>query len=487
MKKIYALILPFLLISVCSAQIHKKLNKRYSDHYLEEAIQYKRFNHVDLEEILAKYQDQSLIKIEVLGQSVEGRNINLVQLGTGQTKVFLWSQMHGNESTATMALFDIFNFFIQSDELDPIRNTILSNCTLYFIPMVNPDGADRFERRNSFGFDINRDAVRLQSPEAQILMNTRNELNPEYGFNLHDQGRRNGSGRTGNPASISFLAPAFNYEKDLSPGRENAMKLIVHMNKVLQKYMPGHVGKYSDEFEPRAFGDNFQKLGTNTILIESGWYHEDDEKQFLRKMNFLVLIESFYQIAIKDFQKNSVDDYFAIPNNRSVFHDIILRNVQMEKNDIKYLTDISFGRTELENSAQASYFERTISDLGDLSVFFGFEDLDCTGYHIVEPQEWDKTYSDLHQLAEDNPEKKILDGFAIFHVDSFPDAETMLKLPIRLTNEKRPFTNLVQIGANPVFYLADVNHQLRYIISNGRIFNLGSTIHIRQLISNSWN
>ena len=57
------------------------------------------------------------------------------------------------------------------------------------------------------------------------------------------------------------------------------MKIIVFMNDILQKYAPGQVGRYNDDFEPRAFGDNIQKWGTSTILIESGGYPNDIEKQ----------------------------------------------------------------------------------------------------------------------------------------------------------------------------------------------------------------
>ncbi|MDZ7613027.1 MAG: hypothetical protein U5K51_04450 [Flavobacteriaceae bacterium] len=47
------------------------------------------------------------------------------------------------------------------------------------------------------------------------------------------------------------------------------MKVIVEIDKVVQQYAPGQTGRYDDEFEPRAFGDNIQKWGTSAILIES--------------------------------------------------------------------------------------------------------------------------------------------------------------------------------------------------------------------------
>ena len=55
------------------------------------------------------------------------------------------------------------------------------------------------------------------------------------------------------------------------------------MEKVLSDFIPGHIGRYSDDYEPRAFGDNFQTWGTSTILIETGGWKGDPEKQFLRK------------------------------------------------------------------------------------------------------------------------------------------------------------------------------------------------------------
>ena len=49
-------------------------------------------------------------QLSVIGESVQGRPVYKYVIGTGKTKIYLWSQMHGNESTTTKALFDFLLF-----------------------------------------------------------------------------------------------------------------------------------------------------------------------------------------------------------------------------------------------------------------------------------------------------------------------------------------------------------------------------------------
>ncbi|HKJ92829.1 MAG TPA: M14 family zinc carboxypeptidase, partial [Longimicrobiales bacterium] len=107
---------------------------------------------------------------QVVGRSGLGRPIFAVRYGRGPTRVLLWSQMHGNESTATMALADIFRFLALAPD-DPLARRLADRLTVLFVPMLNPDGAQRFQRWNAQGVDINRDARSLATPEARTLRN----------------------------------------------------------------------------------------------------------------------------------------------------------------------------------------------------------------------------------------------------------------------------------------------------------------------------
>ena len=84
----------------------------------------------------------------------------MITLGTGSRSVLLWSQMHGDEPSATPALLDIAHVLLGSAD-EPGAKAILEDLTLLMIPMLNPDGSEIYDRRNLQAIDINRDALNL--------------------------------------------------------------------------------------------------------------------------------------------------------------------------------------------------------------------------------------------------------------------------------------------------------------------------------------
>src|SRR5690606_28378531 len=344
------------------------------------------FTHQDMLPLIEKRSER--FKKKALGASIQGREIYQLAYGEGTTTVMLWSQMHGNESTATMALFDLFNFLEgDNDAFVGLRTLLRETLDLRFIPMVNPDGAEVFQRRNSLDIDLNRDALHGTTSEASILKAAREEFQPAFGFNLHDQQIYYNAKGTAKPATISVLAPAYNEGKDINDVRKKSMQLIVGMNQVLQQVVPGHVGKYDDAFEPRAFGDNCQKWGTSTILIESGGYPNDPEKQYIRQWNFMVILDALYAIATQNYDQYVLEDYYAIPDNDSKLMDLILRKVSVELKGKYYPVDLGINRREVElDSGFLSL--GSITDKGDLSVYYGYEEIHAEGLHYRQGNIW---------------------------------------------------------------------------------------------------
>ena len=284
---------------------------------------------------------------EKIGVSFQKKPIYKISIGKGKTKILLWSQMHGNESTGTKALFDIFQFLENSEKNTVVIENILDKCTLVFIPILNPDGAALYTRINAQGIDLNRDAVALEAPESIILNTVLKQFNPHFCFNLHDQRTIFSVGDAKLPATISFLAPSANEARTVTNGRKITMSVIVAMQKVLQNIIPNQIGRYTDEFYPTATGDNFQKAGHNTILIEAGHFTDDYTREEVRKYNFIAILTGLLHISKGVFKNYSA--YFNIPENEKKYLDVIYKNVFLADNHKKVDIGIVF-KEELVNN-----------------------------------------------------------------------------------------------------------------------------------------
>ncbi len=432
----------------------------------------KNFTHRDLKSSIEKLKLDKKFKVEVAGKSLEGREIYLLSIGKGKTNVLLWSQMHGDESTATMALFDIFNFFNSNDDLKNLRKEILDSLKIYFIPMLNPDGAEKYQRRNALDIDLNRDALRLQFPESQILKTLRDSLNPKFAFNLHDQNTRYTSGKSYKSATISFLAPTYNYEKEINDVRTNTMKLIVNISDALNNIIPGHIAKYSDDFEPRAFGDNFIKWGTSAVLIESGGWKNDNEKQFVRKLNFVAILSGLLSIAQKSYKNADLEKYHSIPFNDKLLFDVLLKNLTISKNGKDYLIDVGINNEEMISNNSDPYFISKIEDLGDLSIFYGYEEFDLSGCEIKKSQIFIANDSNL---AKFNFAELIKNGVGFIKLKNIPNVSDFRKFPMNLILNENDIDLEPGYQKNANFTIWK-NEKLVYNVINGFIYNLESGI-----------
>ena len=312
-------------------------------------------------------------EITEIGKSVQGRAIHQVKIGTGATKILMWSQMHGNESTTTKGLFDFFNF-LQSD--NEIAKRIKSDYTLLCIPMLNPDGAFLYTRENANQVDLNRDAFNATQPEMQVLHDVYKSFNPDYCYNLHDQRTIFGTEGFNLPATVSFLSPAYNEEREYNEVRLKAIHIINKMNDALQVYIPNQIGRFDDSYNVNCTGDYFTTQNTPTILFEAGHYANDYDRDIVRKFIFISLLSSFngsYENVIVD---NEMIDYLKIPQNNKCFYDFIYKNVKIIDNNVEKIINFAAQYTEVVQKGQLK-FVATIAKIDDLQNFKGHLEYDC--------------------------------------------------------------------------------------------------------------
>ena len=352
-----------------------------ADEYRVSGLKDRRFSHDEYWQAVGSVLDDEdgtdRVAVAELGRSLEGRSIRAVTLGQGPVSVLLWSQMHGDESTASMSLADIIHWWAASPEGDPLRGRLADQLTITMIPMLNPDGAERFIRHNALGVDVNRDAQRLATPEGRILKAVRDSLRADFGFNLHDQGSRT-AGPDGKLVGIALLAPAADEERSWGPVRQRARRLSGVIASALQEEIPNRIARYDDSFTPRAFGDNMQRWGTSTVLIESGALSDDPEKQELRRLNVLAILAALGSIADGSLETAATTPYDDLPMNVEITNHLLLVGGRVVMGDgAAYPLDVAIVYDDAVARTGPRYGE-----VGDLTGARALDTVDVTGLYL---------------------------------------------------------------------------------------------------------
>ncbi|HSB36934.1 MAG TPA: M14 family zinc carboxypeptidase [Thermoanaerobaculia bacterium] len=321
-----------------------------------------------------------LLAIREAGRSIEGRPVPIVSFGRGPKSILLWTQMHGDEPTATLAFLDILDILTGPGGRESWAKEILARTTVHAIPMLNPDGAERARRLNAAGIDINRDALALVSPEARILREAQRQLRPDYAFNLHDQPLAS-AGPAPKVTALSLLSPACDEKRSTPPVRLRAMKLGALVVNVLRPFVSGHLATYDDSFLPRAFGDAMQSWGTSTLLVESGHWPKDPEKRLVRRLNVAGILAAMHAIGSGTVERTSPSSYLRLPQNGKGLFDVLVRNVMLQVRSSGWTGKVDVGlaadpprHTRADPSAPVLV---RVQEIGDLGAFGGLEVLDA--------------------------------------------------------------------------------------------------------------
>ncbi|MGA9115911.1 MAG: M14 family zinc carboxypeptidase [Bacteroidota bacterium] len=308
----------------------------------------------------------SAARMEEVGSSSEGRSLLCVSFGRGPVEVLLWSQMHGDEPTATLALLDIATFLARTKQAWAGR--LLERTTIRMLPMLNPDGARRVRRGTALGIDMNRDARRGVTPEAAALLALHRRVRPRFAFNLHDQ-ELSSAGDLPLVTALALLAPASGVRRQMKGPRLEAARLCACIARSLHAAAAGHIARYDDVYERRAFGDAFQAKGTATVLVESGHWPGDPEKNFIRALNFAGILTALHAVANGSYRRETLRTYLRIPENGKRVFDLIIRDVSLRTSG-GALCRADLGLTYPMGSAMRRGEPRAIlKEVGDLSTF----------------------------------------------------------------------------------------------------------------------
>jgi Zinc carboxypeptidase len=344
------------------------------------------FRHADLERWIAEFVAESdgLFTDEVFIHSEEGRAIHHLSFGHGPTSALIWARQHGDEPLCSVALMDFLGFLADRRESEIVQ-TIAESLTLHIVPMVNPDGVERFTRRNASGIDPNRDGRLRQSQSGRALRQMWERFNPAVCFNLHDQEPRKSTSDTGDLIALSFQACPFDVAETMGPHLRRAKQLCGLMEHTLSPWIEGHMARYEANYMARAFGDSMSRWGVSAVLIETGgWYGPLAESEdFVTRCHFLALLTGVFAVATNAQEAISPERYDRMPLEGRQHFDLLVRDalilngtgLQPQRGDI--------GINRQVDHRAGGALRGTIRDIGDMSIYSGREEIEGAGLVVT--------------------------------------------------------------------------------------------------------
>ncbi|KAL6774122.1 hypothetical protein ACKKBG_A23850 [Auxenochlorella protothecoides x Auxenochlorella symbiontica] len=141
-------------------------------------------------ELVAELQQVDGVQLSVLGQTLDGRDLDLLQIGTpGEGKRVAWiiARQHPGETMAEWAAEGLLRRL--TDRHDPISRALLQSTVFYVVPNMNPDGSARGHlRTNAAGANLNREWAEPSmehSPEVFCVRNAMDRTGVDVMIDIH--------------------------------------------------------------------------------------------------------------------------------------------------------------------------------------------------------------------------------------------------------------------------------------------------------------
>lgn len=157
--------------------------------HLEKNKYEKLTSYDELTEFIYQLDESSqLLKVDIIGKSVEGRNLYALKFSnsifgddTSKIKVLIFAQQHGNEQSGKEGSLLLARELIRTD-----NKYLFDKIDFALIPQMNPDGSEINVRRNANGADLNRNHLILTEPETIALHRLFNKYLFEATMDVHE-------------------------------------------------------------------------------------------------------------------------------------------------------------------------------------------------------------------------------------------------------------------------------------------------------------
>lgn len=122
-----------------------------------------------------------------LGETLDGRPLDCLEMGEGDTQVWFYARQHPGESMAEWWMEGALE--VLTDPANVVGRVLRRKCRLHVVPNCNPDGSFRGHlRTNAEGVNLNRewaDPSAERSPEVLAIRNAMDESGVDFAMDVH--------------------------------------------------------------------------------------------------------------------------------------------------------------------------------------------------------------------------------------------------------------------------------------------------------------
>lgn len=233
--KIYQLVILFSLIAqIGISQIQTPLEKNNF---------HKVTSYDEITDFVKQFDRESeLVTIEVIGQSVEGRNLYAVKFSNSEfgkdntkIKVLIFAQQHGNEQSGKEGSLLLIKELLKNE-----NQYLFDKIDFILIPQMNPDGSEKNQRRNGNSMDLNRNHLILTEPETIAMHKFFKKYLFEVSMDVHEYA----------PYGDTYKQYGYRHNNDEELGVNTNINIDEKIRKMQKKIYLPYIEKY---FEDRGF------------------------------------------------------------------------------------------------------------------------------------------------------------------------------------------------------------------------------------------